>query len=92
MLYLVHAPPDVIAFADDMIRQRRHADPAGVANGVLYLSSSMGGLVTGTTLSVDGGMRGWRNRGVPHDTRGLSSFGRRTGSQRNPNTQTLKEA
>ena len=49
---------DATAFLDNVIPLHRHADPAEVANGVLYLSSSMSSFVTGTTLPVDGGMLG----------------------------------
>ncbi|CAM2153721.1 SDR family oxidoreductase [Pararobbsia alpina] len=49
---------DATAFLDNVIPLHRHADPVEVANGVLYLSSSMSSFVTGTSLPVDGGMRG----------------------------------
>ena len=41
---------------DDMIPMRRIGQPKEVAQAVLYLLSDKSGYVTGTTLSVDGGM------------------------------------
>src|SRR5215475_8760452 len=41
---------------DGMIPMGRHATPEEIARSVLYLASDESSFVTGTTLSVDGGM------------------------------------
>jgi NAD(P)-dependent dehydrogenase (short-subunit alcohol dehydrogenase family) len=52
------APPDEAARAfDAMIPLGRHASPAEIARCVLYLASADSSFVTGSTLTVDGGMR-----------------------------------
>jgi NAD(P)-dependent dehydrogenase (short-subunit alcohol dehydrogenase family) len=53
------APPDEAARAfDAMIPLGRHASPEEIARSVLYLASADSTFVTGSTLTVDGGMRG----------------------------------
>jgi NAD(P)-dependent dehydrogenase (short-subunit alcohol dehydrogenase family) len=53
------APADEAARAfDAMIPLKRHASPEEIARSVLYLASSDSSFVTGSTLTVDGGMRG----------------------------------
>lgn len=47
---------DATAFLNGVIPLRRHAQAAEIANGVLYLASSLSSFVTGATLPVDGGM------------------------------------
>ncbi len=47
---------DATAFLDQAIPLRRHANPAEIADAVLYLASDMSRFVTGTTMAVDGGM------------------------------------
>jgi NAD(P)-dependent dehydrogenase (short-subunit alcohol dehydrogenase family) len=48
--------PDAARLFDAMIPMGRHASPAEIARSVLYLASDESSFVTGTTLSVDGGM------------------------------------
>jgi NAD(P)-dependent dehydrogenase (short-subunit alcohol dehydrogenase family) len=53
------ASPDQAARAfDAMIPLGRHASPDEIARSVLYLASADSSFVTGSTLTVDGGMRG----------------------------------
>jgi NAD(P)-dependent dehydrogenase (short-subunit alcohol dehydrogenase family) len=53
------ASPDEAARAfDAMIPLGRHATPEEIARSVLYLASADSSFVTGSTLTVDGGMRG----------------------------------
>jgi NAD(P)-dependent dehydrogenase (short-subunit alcohol dehydrogenase family) len=47
---------DATAFLNQAIPLRRHADPAEIADAVLYLACDMSRFVTGTTMAVDGGM------------------------------------
>jgi NAD(P)-dependent dehydrogenase (short-subunit alcohol dehydrogenase family) len=47
---------DAARIFDGMIPMGRHATPAEIARSVLYLASDDSSFVTGTTLSVDGGM------------------------------------
>jgi NAD(P)-dependent dehydrogenase (short-subunit alcohol dehydrogenase family) len=47
---------DATAFLDNAIPLKRHARPAEIAQGVLYLACDMSSFVTGTTMQVDGGM------------------------------------
>ncbi len=52
------APPEEAARAfDAMIPMARHASPEEIARSALYLASSDSSFVTGSTLTVDGGMR-----------------------------------
>jgi len=48
--------PDAARIFDGMIPMGRHATPAEIARSVLYLACDDSSFVTGTTLSVDGGM------------------------------------
>jgi NAD(P)-dependent dehydrogenase (short-subunit alcohol dehydrogenase family) len=48
--------PDAARLFDAMIPMGRHASPEEIARSVLYLASDDSSFVTGTTLSVDGGM------------------------------------
>jgi NAD(P)-dependent dehydrogenase (short-subunit alcohol dehydrogenase family) len=48
--------PDAARLFDAMIPMGRHATPEEIARSVLYLASDDSSFVTGTTLSVDGGM------------------------------------
>src|ERR1700733_10205302 len=51
------APPDEAARAfDAMIPLGRHASPEEIARSMLYLASSDSSFVTGSTVTVDGGM------------------------------------
>lgn len=50
------AEPDAFATFDQMIPMGRHASTGEIARSVLYLASDDSSFVTGTTLSVDGGM------------------------------------
>lgn len=53
------APPDEAARAfEAMIPMARHASPEEIARSALYLASSDSSFVTGSTLTVDGGMHG----------------------------------
>ena len=47
---------DAARIFDGMIPMGRHATPEEIARSVLYLASDDSSFVTGTTLSVDGGM------------------------------------
>ncbi|MGH8325287.1 MAG: SDR family NAD(P)-dependent oxidoreductase [Steroidobacteraceae bacterium] len=47
---------DATAFLDDLIPLHRHAEPREIARSVLFLASAQSSFITGTTLSVDGGM------------------------------------
>jgi len=47
---------DAAKIFDGMIPMGRHATPEEIARSVLYLASDDSSFVTGTTLSVDGGM------------------------------------
>lgn len=47
---------DAGAFFDEIIPLGRHAAPEEIARSALYLASNDSSFVTGTTLSVDGGM------------------------------------
>ena len=49
-------PQKVIDFMVDKTLLKRMGEPEDIANAFLYLSSDMGKYVTGTTLSVDGGV------------------------------------
>jgi NAD(P)-dependent dehydrogenase (short-subunit alcohol dehydrogenase family) len=49
---------DATAFLDELIPLQRHAQPEEIARSVLFLASDQSSFVTGTTLAVDGGMRG----------------------------------
>jgi NAD(P)-dependent dehydrogenase (short-subunit alcohol dehydrogenase family) len=44
------------AIFDEMIPLARHADPAEIARGMLFLASEDSSFMTGTTLALDGGM------------------------------------
>jgi NAD(P)-dependent dehydrogenase (short-subunit alcohol dehydrogenase family) len=48
--------PDAARLFDSMIPMGRHATPEEIARSVLYLACDDSSFVTGTTLSVDGGM------------------------------------
>jgi len=50
------AEPDAFRIFDGMIPMGRHGTPEEIARSVLYLASDDSSFVTGTTLSVDGGM------------------------------------
>jgi NAD(P)-dependent dehydrogenase (short-subunit alcohol dehydrogenase family) len=50
------AAADAARIFDGMIPMGRHATPDEIARSVLYLASDDSSFVTGTTLSVDGGM------------------------------------
>jgi NAD(P)-dependent dehydrogenase (short-subunit alcohol dehydrogenase family) len=47
---------DDVHLLDDMIPMRRIGQPQEVADAVVWLLSDKAAYVTGTTLSVDGGM------------------------------------
>ena len=49
---------DATKMLDDAIPLHRHAEPDEIARSALYLASDLSSFVTGSTLMVDGGMRG----------------------------------
>jgi NAD(P)-dependent dehydrogenase (short-subunit alcohol dehydrogenase family) len=49
---------DATKMLDDAIPLHRHAEPEEIARSALYLASDLSSFVTGSTLMVDGGMRG----------------------------------
>jgi NAD(P)-dependent dehydrogenase (short-subunit alcohol dehydrogenase family) len=49
---------DATKMLNEAIPLHRHAQPEEIARSALYLASDLSSFVTGTTLMVDGGMRG----------------------------------
>ena len=49
---------DATKMLDDAIPLHRHAEPDEIARSALYLACDLSSFVTGSTLMVDGGMRG----------------------------------
>ena len=49
---------DATKMLNEAIPLHRHAEPNEIARSALYLASNLSSFVTGTTLMVDGGMRG----------------------------------
>ncbi len=48
-------PAEAIAFIESTVPQKRSADPAEIANAIVFLASDAASFVTGATLATDGG-------------------------------------